>query len=105
MSRHFFSGGIMPCDDLPLAFQNDLKFVNRWTWNGGHYQKTAEAWLRNMEEHRPAVMEILSRTYGEAAARRWWMRWRLFFIACAELFGCQNGEQWHVNHYLFKKKH
>lgn len=94
----------MPCDDLPLAFQRDLEFRNRWTWNGGHYQKTAEAWLRNMDRNRPEVMQILADTYGETEAGRWWMRWRVFFMACAELFGYEQGEQWHVNHYLFRKR-
>lgn len=104
MGRHFFSGGIMPCDDLPLAFQKNLELCNRWTWNGGHYQKTAEAWLRNMDRNRAAVIQVLSNTYGETEASRWWMRWRVFFMACAELFGYDCGEQWHVNHYLFRRK-
>jgi len=104
MSRHFFSGGIMPCDDLPLAFQRDLRLCNRWTWNGRHYQLTAEAWLRNMERNREAVMQVLADAYGEDEAERWWMRWRVFFMACAELFGYERGEQWHVNHYLFRRK-
>lgn len=101
MSRHFFSGGIMPSDDLPLAFQDDLKILERWTWNGRHYQRTAEAWLENMDRNDAPVMRVLERTYGTGDARRWWMRWRVFFMACAELFGFEQGSQWHVNHYLF----
>lgn len=101
MSRHFFSGGIMPSDDLPLAFQNDLKMLDRWTWNGQHYQKTAEAWLQNMDSNRAVVMRVLEQTYGADEAERWRMRWRVFFMACAELFGYEHGDQWHVNHYLF----
>jgi cyclopropane-fatty-acyl-phospholipid synthase len=101
MSRHFFSGGIMPSDDLPLAFQGPLRLRNRWTWNGRHYQKTAEAWLENMDHNKPAVMEVLAHTYGADVAPRWWMRWRVFFMACAELFGYDEGDRWHVNHYLF----
>lgn len=104
MSRHFFSGGIMPSDDLPLEFQGDLALCNRWTWNGRHYRKTAEAWLRNMEHNRPVVMRVLADAYGQSEASRWWMRWRIFFMACAELFGYERGEQWHVNHYLFRNK-
>jgi len=103
MSRHFFSGGIMPSDDLPLAFQGELRLRNRWTWNGRHYQRTAEAWLGNMQRNRDAVMDVLRHTYGTAEAARWWMRWRVFFMACAELFGYDRGEQWHVNHYLFSR--
>jgi len=104
MSRHFFSGGIMPCDDLPLAFQHDLELRDRWTWNGRHYQKTAEAWLANMDLNKPDVVRVLRDTYGIDEAHRWWMRWRVFFMACAELFGYENGEQWHVNHYRFGHK-
>ena len=54
-----------------------------------------------MDANRDAVMAVLEKTYGAAAAPRWWMRWRVFFMACAELFGYQEGEQWHVNHYVF----
>lgn len=103
MSRHFFSGGIMPSDDLPLAFQRNLALCNRWTWNGAHYQKTAEAWLCNMDRNRTGILALFADIYGESEAFRWWMRWRVFFMACAELFGYDGGEQWHVNHYLFRK--
>lgn len=101
MSRHFFSGGIMPSADLPLVFQEDLALQDRWTWSGRHYQRTAEAWLANMDQRRPDVMQALQAAYGADAAPRWWMRWRVFFMACAELFGYDGGRQWHVNHYLF----
>lgn len=104
MSRHFFSGGIMPCDDLPLAFQRHLEPCSRLTWSGVHYQRTAQAWLENMDRGGPAVMRILADAYGASAAPRWWMRWRVFFMACAELFGYERGEQWHVSHYLFRKR-
>lgn len=105
MSRYFFSGGIMPSDDLPLAFQDDLEVLKRWTWNGRHYQKTAEAWLENLDRNKAAVLRVLGRTYGDGEASRWWMRWRVFFMACAELFGFEQGGQWHVNHYLFGRNH
>jgi len=103
MSRHFFSGGIMPSDDLPLHIQNDLKLVQRWRWDGTHYEKTANAWLENMDKKREELFELFQQTYGEDAALMWWNRWRLFFMACAELFGYDNGQEWFVSHYLFCK--
>jgi cyclopropane-fatty-acyl-phospholipid synthase len=102
MSRYFFSGGIMPCDDLPLRFQEHLKFSNLWRWSGKHYERTANAWLKNMDRRRELIWPILERTYGGDEALRWWIRWRLFFIACAELFGYEHGQQWWVSHYLFE---
>ena len=103
MSRHFFSGGMMPSDDLPLHFQDDLRVDKRWRWDGTHYQKTSEAWLRNMDASRDALMPMMAATYGQAADV-WWQRWRLFFMSVAELFGHEGGQQWWVSHYLFSKR-
>jgi cyclopropane-fatty-acyl-phospholipid synthase len=104
MSRHFFSGGIMPSDDLPLRFQRDLKLLSQWRWNGRHYEKTANAWLENMDTNRQKIMPILAATYGAANAAKWFMRWRIFFMACAELFGHREGQEWYVSHYLFERQ-
>lgn len=103
MSRHFFSGGMMPSDELPIIFQNDLKFVNRWRWDGTHYEKTSNAWLEKMDAQRDILWGIFEQTYGEQRAQVWWSRWRIFFMACAELFAYDKGQQWWVSHYLFKK--
>jgi cyclopropane-fatty-acyl-phospholipid synthase len=102
MSRHFFSGGIMPSDDLPLRFQEHLKLVHRWRWNGQHYEKTANAWLANLDRQQDAVWPILVDAYGAKAAQ-WWVRWRLFFMACAELFGYDQGQQWWVGNFFYKR--
>ena len=102
MSRYFFSGGMMPSDDLPLHFQQDLRLLQRWRWDGTHYQKTANAWLANLDQHRAALMPVLAATYGEADAPMWLQRWRIFFMACAELFGYRGGQEWWVSHYLFE---
>ncbi len=104
MTRHFFAGGMMPSDDLALRFQDDLALVSRWRWDGTHYARTSEAWLANMDARRAAVWPVLARTYGAESAGLWWMRWRLFFLSCAELFGYDRGRQWWVAHYLFESR-
>jgi len=103
MSRHFFSGGMMPSDDLALHCQDDLRLLNRWRWDGTHYQRTAESWLRNMDDHRATLWPLFDRSYGADAAV-WWQRWRLFFMSVAELFGYDRGQQWWVSHYLFERR-
>jgi cyclopropane-fatty-acyl-phospholipid synthase len=103
MGRHFFSGGIMPSDDLPLRFQGDLKLLTQHRWNGTHYEKTANAWLSNMDNKREEIMPIMAKTYGENAAEKWFQRWRIFFMACAELFGFRQGREWYVGHYVFEQ--
>jgi cyclopropane-fatty-acyl-phospholipid synthase len=104
MSRYFFSGGMMPSDELPARFQDDLRLLGRWRWDGRHYERTANHWLENMDANRAAVWPIFVATYGEAEAARWWMRWRIFFMACAELWGYNDGQEWWVSHYLFGKR-
>lgn len=103
MSRYFFSGGMMPSDSLPLAFQEHLALADRWHWDGTHYEKTANAWLARMDEARDNLWPLFEQVYSKAEARVWWTRWRIFFMACAELFGYEGGRQWGVSHYRFVK--
>ena len=102
MAQHFFTGGVMPSDDLLLCFQKEFRIREHWRFSGTHYQKTSEAWLQSLDHHRSEVIKIFSSVYGKDEATRWLVRWRVFFMACAELFGYAHGEQWIVSHYLFE---
>ena len=103
MSRHFFSGGMMPCDDLPLRFQDDLRAVRRWRWDGTHYERTSNAWLSNLDARRDEALQVLAGVHGADAAEQWLQRWRIFFMACAELFAFDRGQEWFVSHTLFER--
>ena len=104
MAEHFFTGGTMPSDDLFYHFQDDLGIEAHWRVEGTHYQKTAEAWLANMDHHRQAIDNVFAEVYGRDAVRRWRVRWRVFFMACAELFGYDDGREWLVSHYRFVRR-
>jgi cyclopropane-fatty-acyl-phospholipid synthase len=102
MGRYFFSGGMMPSRDLFDHHQEHLKAVRQWSWNGRHYCQTANAWAGNLDRNRNAVLEIFRQSYGAGQELKWFMRWKVFFLACAELFAYRNGTEWFVQHYLFQ---
>lgn len=103
MGRHFFTGGLMPSDDLLLQTCGALRLERRWALDGRDYARTLLAWLANHDAARARILPILARTYGESEARRWFGRWRLFYLACAELFGWAGGDEWYVAHYRLRR--
>lgn len=95
----------MPSADLLLYFQQHLAVEKQWWVSGQHYAKTCEDWLRRMDGQREVMWPHLEETYGKGKeAWRWWYRWRVFYLACAELFAYAGGEEWGVCHYLWSKK-
>jgi cyclopropane-fatty-acyl-phospholipid synthase len=101
MARHFFTGGLMPSEDWFTYFQEDFSLERKWPVNGTHYARSAEAWIENMDTHRHDILKVFTDCYGPGQAKRWFHRWRIFFMACEALFGFKKGGEWYVCHYLF----
>jgi len=103
MARYFFTGGIMPSEDMPRLYDSDLEVVEQWRVNGLHYSRTLEAWLEAMDAQRRQLMPLFEMTYNDDAGR-WFARWRMFFMACSELFSYGEGNEWYVAHTLLRPR-
>jgi len=104
MSQHFFTGGLMPSADTLLHFQDALVLEDRWLLSGVHYERTANHWLANLDRHRAEIDRVFVTDGGSATDGREVQRWRIFFMACAELFGFDEGREWMVAHHRFAKR-
>jgi cyclopropane-fatty-acyl-phospholipid synthase len=103
IAQHFFTGGIMPSHGMIRHLDEHFILEQEWRWNGKHYQRTADDWLANYDEHETEIDAILARIYG-ADAQIWKRRWRLFFLATSGLFGARDGEAWGVSHYRLRPR-
>ena len=100
MARHFFTGGAMPPLDLFEHVQGPFRLVSRWETSGEHYARTSLAWLDNLDAARDLVLRRFQQDLAPAAARQQLQRWRMFVMACEELFAYDAGRQWLVSHHL-----
>jgi cyclopropane-fatty-acyl-phospholipid synthase len=92
-------------DWMAKHFQRDLLIDDRWLISGRHYQKTLESWLVRHDANRDRILEMFEATYGAEMARVMFYRWRIFYVACAELFGFRRGDEWGIAHFLFRNRH
>ncbi len=104
MSQYFFTGGTMPSENLLLHFQDDVKLEQQWWVSGTHYERTSNHWLAGMDARKDEIMQVFRAGYGDAQAAIWFQRWRMFYMAVAELFGYAGGNEWGVAHYRFVKR-
>jgi cyclopropane-fatty-acyl-phospholipid synthase len=103
MGKHFFTGGMMPSANLLEQLAIPLAVVDSWEVNGEHYAKTAEAWLARLDARSRELVDLFARDLGRDEAARQVRRWRIFFLACAELFGFAGGGEWLVKHALLAR--
>ena len=103
MGRHFFSGGMMPSADLLPQCGSPFQLAEQWIWNGSHYAKTCRAWLRNQDAAKARILDTFESSGDRDQAIVWHNRWRIFFLACEELFSFDEGREWFVAHYLFER--
>jgi cyclopropane-fatty-acyl-phospholipid synthase len=92
----------MPAEKLFLRYQRDLAVEHQWWINGQQYSRTCEAWLARLDEQQSAVQKTLAASNRTEPPKVLMQRWRMFFMACAELFRYNDGEEWGVGHYLFR---
>ena len=100
MARHFFTGGAMPPLDLFEHVPGPFQLRQRWETGGEHYARTCRAWLDNLDAAGAAVQRRFRQDLAPADARRQFQRWRMFVMACEELFAYDGGRQWVVSHHL-----
>jgi cyclopropane-fatty-acyl-phospholipid synthase len=103
IAKHFFTGGVMPSHKLIRELDIPFEVMADWRWDGTHYRRTAEDWLRNFDANAVAIEAILHRVHGDAA-QLWFRRWRLFLLATAELFWARGGTEWGVSHYALRPR-
>jgi cyclopropane-fatty-acyl-phospholipid synthase len=104
IARHFFTGGAMPPLDLFEHVAGPFRLVKRWEIDPRHYASTCRAWLANIDAHAEELAFILAGAAGQAEARVQLQRWRIFLMACEELFAYDGGQQWIVSHHLLAPK-
>lgn len=104
MSRYFFTGGTMPSENLLLHFQDDVRLEQQWWVSGTHYERTSNHWLAGMDARKAEIMPVFRQAYGDGQAAIWFQRWRMFYMAVAELFGYAGGNEWGVAHYRFARR-
>ena len=100
MARNVLHGGTMPSHDLLPRFAA----TSRSSGAGPSAASTtraprrpgSSAWTRTQAEVRASSPTATAPRRGA-----WLPEWRVFFLACAELWGFRGGREWGVSHYLF----
>jgi cyclopropane-fatty-acyl-phospholipid synthase len=103
MGQYFFSGGQMPADRLFQEFPKHMEVEEQWRVSGTHYARTARAWTENLDAHAEDLKPLLAAP-GDLSGSKALRRWRIFFLACEELWGFEGGDEWYVSHYRLRPR-
>ncbi|ETW80506.1 SAM-dependent methyltransferase [Heterobasidion irregulare TC 32-1] len=108
MAQTFFSGGTMPSHDLFLYYQSHLTLLSSSYISGIHYSRTLEHWLQRQDanaKHGLKELEMDAEKKGKKGeGAKAFYRFRVFYMACSELFAYNDGQEWGIGHYVFKRK-
>ena len=104
MAKYFFSQGMIPSINLMPFCNKNLVTKKIWKVNGNHYAKTLNSWLNNFDSNKNKIKKILSKHENNENPKILCQRWRIFFMACEELFKFNKGEEWLISHYLLEKR-
>lgn len=99
MARHFFSGGIMPSFHHFHELASAMVVVDSWAIDGRHYAATCKAWRDRLDADPARAIATLGAGDDELGRARL-ERWRVFTMACEELFAFDGGNEWFVAHHL-----
>jgi cyclopropane-fatty-acyl-phospholipid synthase len=99
MARHFFSGGIMPSFHHFHELATPLAVTRSWAVDGRHYAATCKAWRDRLDADPGRAIQTLGRGDDDLGRARL-QRWRVFTMACEELFAFGGGDEWFVAHHL-----
>ena len=102
MARTFFTGGLMPSPHWMVeAARTQFDLAGKWWLDGMHYSRTLEAWLDLLDSRIAEVRQVLRPVYGDDL-EIWIQRWRMFFMACSQMFRYRSSSEWGVSHLLFR---
>ena len=104
LSRHFFTGGMMPYDGFYKDIPSPLSMIKSWTESGINYHLTLEAWLTTLESNKSNLVRKIQKSNHPTHPVVLINRYKLFLLACSELFKYNEGNDWHLMNYLFKNQ-
>ena len=102
MEKYFFSGGSMPNLDILKMIDHSYKIEELRRVSGMNYHKTLELWYENLKLNKNKIMKTDFKD-DKLSSKIHYNRWKVFILACSELFKLHNGEEYLVAHALLKK--